>query len=58
MRILLTMLTRPPPSSCILFDHFDHTAQILMCGPPPMLRYACIPALEELGFGEGDWFRF
>lgn len=36
----------------------DHSTQILMCGPPPMLRYACIPALEELGFGEDDWFRF
>ena len=36
----------------------DHSTQILMCGPPPMLRYACMPALESLGFTEDDWFRF
>lgn len=24
--------------------------QILMCGPPPMINYACIPNLEKLGY--------
>merc|ERR1712194_656968 len=23
--------------------------QFFMCGPPPMLKFACIPALKELG---------
>lgn len=23
---------------------------VLMCGPPPMVNYACIPALEKLGY--------
>ena len=36
----------------------DHSTQILMCGPPPMMRFACVPALKELGFTEDDWFRF
>jgi len=36
----------------------DGSTQILMCGPLPMLKYACIPALKELGFKESDWFSF
>lgn len=36
----------------------DGTTQILMCGPPLMLKHACIPALEELGFNENEWFCF
>jgi len=31
---------------------------IYMCGPPPMLKFACEPALKELGFQESDWFAF
>jgi len=27
----------------------DHTA-VLMCGPPPMINYACIPNLDALGY--------
>lgn len=34
------------------------STQILMCGPLPMLKYACIPALKELGFNENEWFCF
>uniref|UniRef100_A0A182WYU5 FAD-binding FR-type domain-containing protein n=1 Tax=Anopheles quadriannulatus TaxID=34691 RepID=A0A182WYU5_ANOQN len=26
------------------------TSLVLMCGPPPMVNYACIPALEKLGY--------
>ncbi|XP_050092202.1 NADH-cytochrome b5 reductase 2 isoform X1 [Anopheles aquasalis] len=26
------------------------SALVLMCGPPPMVNYACIPALEKLGY--------
>eukprot|EP00730_Choanoeca_flexa_P012578 TRINITY_DN4412_c0_g1_i1.p1 TRINITY_DN4412_c0_g1~~TRINITY_DN4412_c0_g1_i1.p1 ORF type:complete len:325 (+),score=73.59 TRINITY_DN4412_c0_g1_i1:34-1008(+) len=25
-------------------------AHVLMCGPPPMIKFACIPNLEKLGF--------
>merc|ERR1711920_961802 len=31
---------------------------ILLCGPPPMLKFACIPALEELGYTEDMYFKF
>ncbi|XP_033645829.1 NADH-cytochrome b5 reductase 3-like isoform X2 [Asterias rubens] len=31
----------PPPSSDTL---------VLMCGPPPMINYACLPNLEKLGY--------
>lgn len=31
---------------------------ILLCGPPPMLKFACEPALKELGYTEKDWFAF
>mmetsp|Transcript_41854 Transcript_41854/g.47561 ORF Transcript_41854/g.47561 Transcript_41854/m.47561 type:complete len:304 (+) Transcript_41854:145-1056(+) len=32
--------------------------QTFMCGPPPMIKYACLPNLKELGFTEKDWFCF
>lgn len=32
--------------------------QVLMCGPPPMLKFACIPNLQELGLDESKWFSF
>lgn len=31
---------------------------ILMCGPPPMLKFACMPALEELGYTDDMIFAF
>lgn len=31
---------------------------VLMCGPPPMLKYACLPALEALGYTEEMHFSF
>jgi cytochrome-b5 reductase len=31
---------------------------ILMCGPPPMLKFACIPSLEKLGYTEEMHFSF
>lgn len=39
----------PPPSPSTL---------ILMCGPPPMLKFACKPALDELGYDENMIFSF
>jgi len=32
--------------------------QILMCGPPAMLKFACEPALKELGYGPENTFMF
>ncbi|KAI9913349.1 hypothetical protein PsorP6_006688 [Peronosclerospora sorghi] len=32
--------------------------QIFMCGPPPMLKFAVLPALEELGFTPDQYFSF
>lgn len=32
---------------------------VLMCGPPPMIQYACLPNLERLGYTEAkDMFQF
>lgn len=32
--------------------------QIFMCGPPPMIKFACLPNLEELGFTSDMYFDF
>ncbi|ETV98500.1 hypothetical protein H310_08638 [Aphanomyces invadans] len=32
--------------------------QVFLCGPPPMLKLAVVPALEELGFTPGMHFAF
>ncbi|XP_031563885.1 NADH-cytochrome b5 reductase 3-like [Actinia tenebrosa] len=32
--------------------------QILMCGPPPMINYACIPNLEKLGYTTDMYYAF
>ena len=29
--------------------------QFVMCGPPPMIKFACLPALQSLGYTEKDW---
>lgn len=39
----------PPPQSDVL---------ILMCGPPPMIQYACIPNLDKLGYAKDMRFAF
>ena len=31
------------------------STQFLMCGPPPMIKFACVPALKALGYSEKDW---
>ncbi len=33
-------------------------SMIYLCGPPPMIKFACEPALKELGFNEEQWFAF
>ena len=39
----------PPPSDEVL---------ICICGPPPMIKFACIPNLEKLGFTENMRYTF
>lgn len=31
--------------------HLTEDTLVLMCGPPPMIKYACLPNLEKLGVG-------
>eukprot|EP00914_Ancora_sagittata_P013531 GHVO01026649.1.p1 GENE.GHVO01026649.1~~GHVO01026649.1.p1 ORF type:complete len:305 (+),score=55.97 GHVO01026649.1:85-999(+) len=31
---------------------------VIMCGPPPMIQYACVPNLDKLGFSEEQKFSF
>jgi cytochrome-b5 reductase len=33
-------------------------SMIFVCGPPPMIKFACEPAFKELGMGKDDWFSF
>lgn len=32
--------------------------QFFICGPPPMIKFACIPALTELGYNDKNWIIF
>ena len=31
---------------------------ILMCGPPPMIKFACLPNLDKLGYTEDMYFAY
>jgi cytochrome-b5 reductase len=39
------------PSPCV-------DTMLFVCGPPPMIKFACEPAFKELGFEESQWFAF
>ena len=42
-------------------DHLPAPGQgvsLMVCGPPPMIKFACEPAFTALGFQEGDWYSF
>ena len=39
----------PPPGKDTYF---------MVCGPPPMIKFACEPAFEKLGITEDMWFSF
>lgn len=43
--------TMPPAAA-------DGSSQILMCGPPPMLKFACLPNLEKMGFKPDHYFAY
>jgi len=36
----------------------DKYSNVLMCGPPPMIKYACLPNLEKLGFKDSQCLVF
>jgi cytochrome-b5 reductase len=40
-----------------LFEPSDDNL-VLMCGPPPMVNYACLPALEKLGYNMERTFAY
>jgi cytochrome-b5 reductase len=42
----------------LLFENKKKDTQFFMCGPPPMLKFACVPALEAAGYSEKDWVMF
>jgi len=42
----------------VLKDGAADGAQVLMCGPPPMIKFAILPNLQELGLDENKWFSF
>lgn len=33
-----------------LFNNSSKDTQVFICGPPPMVKFACKPNLEEVGF--------
>lgn len=48
-------------SAEMISDHLPSpaaTTQILMCGPPPMIKYACLPNLEKLGYSKDMYVPF
>jgi len=49
-------------SEGMLKDHFvapdGDNVCIGMCGPKPMIDFACVPNLEKLGFEKGQYFEF
>jgi len=45
----------------MIIDHMPPPADdtvIFMCGPPPMLKFACIPNLSKVGHSEKSYFSF
>eukprot|EP00543_Licmophora_paradoxa_P007572 CAMPEP_0202454436 /NCGR_PEP_ID=MMETSP1360-20130828/12169_1 /ASSEMBLY_ACC=CAM_ASM_000848 /TAXON_ID=515479 /ORGANISM="Licmophora paradoxa, Strain CCMP2313" /LENGTH=127 /DNA_ID=CAMNT_0049073749 /DNA_START=11 /DNA_END=394 /DNA_ORIENTATION=+ len=41
-----------------LYTPNGKATQTFLCGPPPMIKYACLPNLEAMGFTSKDWFSF
>lgn len=42
----------------LLFEDKSKPTQFYICGPPPMVKFACLPALEAAGFSKKDWVIF
>jgi cytochrome-b5 reductase len=41
-----------------LFNNSHKNTQVFMCGPPPMIKFACQPNLKELGFSDKEMVVF
>lgn len=39
-------------------DKDKKQTQFFMCGPAPMIKFACIPALEQAGYTKDNWVAF
>ena len=39
----------------LLFPQSVKDTQFVMCGPPPMIKFACLTALQSFGYTEKDW---
>ena len=50
-------ITKAMVEEHLMFDS-DAPTQFFLCGPPPMIKFACTPALKELGYSEKDWVVF
>jgi len=48
------MLAKSMPEVCIISPGFE--SLILICGPPPMVKFACLPNLAKLAVQENDIF--
>mmetsp|Transcript_8197 Transcript_8197/g.22738 ORF Transcript_8197/g.22738 Transcript_8197/m.22738 type:complete len:347 (-) Transcript_8197:258-1298(-) len=42
----------------VMFEGDNKNTQVFMCGPPPMVKFACVPALKECGLTEKNWSIF
>jgi cytochrome-b5 reductase len=51
-------VTKDMISQYLLSKDGGKKQQFLFCGPPPMIKFACIPPLQELGFSDKDWVAF
>jgi len=49
-------ITKEMISEC--FPTATEGVQVFMCGPPPMIKFACLPNLEKCGFKENQLFTF
>lgn len=36
----------------------DSQTLVLMCGPPPMINFACVPNLDKLGYSKAQYFAY
>jgi nitrate reductase (NAD(P)H) len=37
---------------------YNKKTKVMMCGPPPMIKYACVPNLEKVGYPESGYLTF
>jgi cytochrome-b5 reductase len=48
-------------NATMIREHLPPPAEdtmIFVCGPTPMVKFACEPAFSEIGYSEQQWFAF